>query len=184
MHVADRPCQVRGEGEEARQFERATGRAGKGLAAVVIEDESWRRMVAMEREWSSRPAGIELAREGIFVFEARDTSGRAAGCHEHKYGNRIARRARAIEREVPVFAQRFEFASSDIHGLCYLAACAVQRRFCTLLSGLAIVLPPPTPDTRNVRRTHRVSYGNIPDESEREAGWRERARDDSCRRVR
>jgi hypothetical protein len=132
MHMANCIREVGGETQEARQLERSAERAGEGLAAFIFEEERRRRLVAIERQWLSGPTGVKPRRQRIFVLEARDTFRRRTRCNQNEYRNRIARLPRAIEREVSVFAQRFEFASSDIHSRSYSRG--IQRPAAILLA--------------------------------------------------
>ena len=62
--------QARGEPQEPPEIEGAAEQAIEGLAAAVLEHESSASAMANKRQRPSRPPGIKVGGERVFVLEA------------------------------------------------------------------------------------------------------------------
>ncbi|EDT07166.1 hypothetical protein BgramDRAFT_6103 [Paraburkholderia graminis C4D1M] len=74
MNAADHLCEVDGDTQHTRQFERTAQDAPQRLAAVVVENQHGRLAARVERERMRRPACIEERRQTVLMHEARDTA--------------------------------------------------------------------------------------------------------------
>jgi hypothetical protein len=110
--------------QEPSQLERPAENASERLAAIIIKDKGWSTGAA-ERQRSTRPPAIQDVGQRIFVLQPRDAARRSLSCHQRQHRHRITGAPRAVERKLPIVAQRLQLVSGkyDAGGRAPMAVC-------------------------------------------------------------